>query len=172
MGLWRGQFHTELFLWWLLKISSKCHKILTSYQNFWIMSTILPESNFYDHGLSPLPIENSYSNLILGINSLHVNQFSKFMLPILRQIECQILFENILPFSKESINNRRKVILRSQNQDINPSLQCCQNWKFMIMGYLPWQCKIPVQNYLWTYNLFSLFFLPIFKIFASHITTN
>ena len=43
--------------------------------------------------------------------------------------------------------------------------QCCQNWKFMIMNYLPCQCKINFG-----YKIFSC--LLIFKIFAVHITTN
>ena len=48
---------------------------------------MLPELKVYHHGLAPLAMQNSYSELILGIKSLLVNQFSKFLLHILRQIQ-------------------------------------------------------------------------------------
>ena len=45
-----------------------------------------PELKVYGHGLSPLPMQNPYLKLILGMESLFVNRFSKILLHILRQI--------------------------------------------------------------------------------------
>ena len=39
------------------------------------MSTMLQELKVYEHGLSPLPGQNPYSKLILGINFLFDNLF-------------------------------------------------------------------------------------------------
>ena len=47
---------------------------------------MLPELKVYGHGLCPLPMQNPYSKLILGIKFLFDNQFSKFLLHILQQI--------------------------------------------------------------------------------------
>ena len=47
---------------------------------------MLPELEVYDHRLSPLPMQNPNSKLILGIKYLFVNRFSKFLLHILQQI--------------------------------------------------------------------------------------
>ena len=47
---------------------------------------MLPELKVYDQGLSPLPMQNPYSKLILDIKSLFVNRFSKCLLHILRQM--------------------------------------------------------------------------------------
>ena len=47
---------------------------------------MFPELKVYDHGLSPLSMQNPFSKLILGIKSLFVNRFSKCLLYILRQI--------------------------------------------------------------------------------------
>ena len=38
---------------------------------------MLPELKVYDHGLSPLPMQNPYTKTILGINSL-LTDFQKF----------------------------------------------------------------------------------------------
>ena len=54
--------------------------------NFLFKSEMLLKLNVYDHGLFPLPMRNPYSKLILGIKSLFVDRFSKFLLHILRQI--------------------------------------------------------------------------------------
>ena len=70
----------------LPEISIKCHRKLISDQNFLFKSKLLPELKVYGHGLSPLPMQNLYSKLILGIKSLFVKGFSKFLLHILRQI--------------------------------------------------------------------------------------
>ena len=37
---------------------------------------MLPELKVYDHGLPPLPMQNPYSKLLLGIQFLFVNRFS------------------------------------------------------------------------------------------------
>ena len=50
-----------------------------------LKSTILPELKVNVHRLSPLPIQNPYSKLILGLNFLFLNQFSKILPHILRQ---------------------------------------------------------------------------------------
>ena len=47
---------------------------------------MLSELKVYDHGLSPLPMQNPYSKLLLDKNALFVKRFSKFLLHILRQI--------------------------------------------------------------------------------------
>ena len=60
-------------------------KDFTRDQNFWFQSTMLPELKVYNHGLSPLPMQNPSSKLILGIKSLFVNRFSKFLLHIFGQ---------------------------------------------------------------------------------------
>ena len=44
---------------------------------------MLPELKVYDHGLSPLPMQNPYLKLILGIEPLFVNRFSTFLLHLL-----------------------------------------------------------------------------------------
>ena len=51
-----------------------------------IQVVIVARTEVYDHGLSPLPMQNPYSELILGIKSLFVYRFSKSLLQILRQI--------------------------------------------------------------------------------------
>ena len=71
---------------WFLEISIRCHRILTRDQNFWFKSMMLSELKVYDHGLSPLPMQNPYSKLIPVIKSLFVNCFSKFLLHTLLQI--------------------------------------------------------------------------------------
>ena len=78
---------------------------------------MLPELEVYDHGLSPLPMQNPYSKLILVIKSLFVNRLSKFLLHvttnlvlnIVRKIFClspnklYIIPENSLSKVKSSI---------------------------------------------------------------------
>ena len=54
-------------------------------QNFDTSHQFLPESKVYDHGLSPLTMQNPYSKLFLGIKSVFVNLFSKILLHILQQ---------------------------------------------------------------------------------------
>ena len=70
----------------IIEISIKCHNRLTRDQNVLFKSTKLPELKVCDHGLSPLPMQNPYSKLILGIKSLFVNRFSKGLLHILQHI--------------------------------------------------------------------------------------
>ena len=59
-------------------------QILIRDQNYLFKSMMLPELKVYYHGLSPLPMQTPYSKLILGIQSLFVNRFSKFLLHTLR----------------------------------------------------------------------------------------
>ena len=63
----------------------KCHERFTWGQNLWIKLTILPELKVYDHGLSPLPMQNPYSKLFLSIKILIIIRFPKCLLHILRQ---------------------------------------------------------------------------------------
>ena len=61
---------------------------------------ILPEMTVYDHGLSPFPMQNSYSKSILDIKSLFVNRFSIFLLHILRVVVPDIVGKIFcLPFN-------------------------------------------------------------------------
>ena len=81
----------------------------------------MPELKVHDHGLFPLPMQNPYSKLILGIKSLFVNQFWKVLLHILYydKFSAKNCWENSLPPSKLNINCLQKFILKSQNQDIS-----------------------------------------------------
>ena len=49
----------------MLEINIKCHERLILGQNFWIKSTIFTEYVVYDHGLSPLLMQNPYLKLFL-----------------------------------------------------------------------------------------------------------
>ena len=59
------------------KIRFKCHSKLTRDQNFLFKSKMLPELKVYNHGLSPFPMQNPYSKLILGIKSLFIKSIFK-----------------------------------------------------------------------------------------------
>ena len=74
----------NLNIWlYLLEINIKCHKRLTRDQNFWFKSIMLPGFKVYDNGLSPLPMQNPYSKIILFVNRFF---FFFFLLHILWQI--------------------------------------------------------------------------------------
>ena len=95
----------------MLEVSFRCHKRLTSDQNFWFTSTLLPES-----WTISLSNAKSHSKLIFGhkfcicqlIFKFFVSQFVKFSTKYFR--------ENTLLSSKLNINSVRKCILQSQNQ--------------------------------------------------------
>ena len=92
----------------------------------------MPELRVYDPGLSPLPMQNPYSKLILGVKSLSTG-FQNVCCTYYDKFSAKYCCENILPPSKESINNLRKSILRSQNILINiiPLMQKKSDLKFL-----------------------------------------
>ena len=58
---------------------------------FLFMSTFLPELKVYDHGLSPLPVQNPYSKLMFGIKSLFVDRFSNISTNLVQNIADKIV---------------------------------------------------------------------------------
>ena len=76
---------------------------------------MLPEMKVYDHGLSPLQMQTPYSKSVLGIKSLFVIRFSKFLLHMLRQIKCQILLRKYFASLQIKYKVSAKFILKSQN---------------------------------------------------------
>ena len=76
---------------------------------------MLPELKVYDHGLSPLPMQNPDSKLFLGIKSL----FVIFSCTYYNKFSSKYCWENILHPSKLNINYLWKFIPMSQNQNIS-----------------------------------------------------
>ena len=48
----------------ILELYIKCHKRLSRGKNFSMKPTFFPQFKVYDHGLSPLPLQNPYSKLL------------------------------------------------------------------------------------------------------------
>ena len=84
---------------------------------------MLPELKDYDNGLSPLPMQNSYSKLILGIKSLFVNQ--NFSCTYYYKFSAKYFWENILPPSKLNINCLQKYILKEPKKRHIRTLVLC-----------------------------------------------
>ena len=86
------------------------------------------ELKVYDHGLSPLPMQNPYSRLILAIKSLFINRCSTYY----EKCSANYWSENILHPSQLKTNYLRKFMFVSKNQHIRSET----DWKRLNMPLL------------------------------------
>ena len=118
---------THTFIPFSLESIIKCHKILTLDQTIVFKSKLLHKTKIYDHGLSPLLMQNPYSKFILFIKTSFFDRFSKLLQVLLRQIKIQILVRIFFLTSSSQrfspkihyLLNRLKIVHKKNNSTIS-----------------------------------------------------
>ena len=82
-------------------------------------SKISKNTQFHDHGLSPLPMQIPYSKFILAIKTLSVNRLSKFLQVLLGQTKNTLLTWKYLSYHPLHKNVLRKTIISGKFLDLS-----------------------------------------------------